>query len=52
MLNLIRFYVSQYLDVISRKPDMNDGDGYLSECMDDWQDIQFCIDVWSIASCL
>ena len=36
MLNLIRYYIWIYLDVISRNPDMDDDNGYLSECLYAW----------------
>ena len=28
MLNLIRYYIWMYLDIVSRTPDMDDGDGF------------------------
>lgn len=52
MLNLIRYYIWMYLEVASRTPDMDDNDGYLSECLDDWETAIHLINMWSIASCL
>lgn len=52
MLSLIRFYIKEYLDVLSFKPRMDDSDNSLSDHHDAYQNITFCIDVWSIASCL
>ena len=52
MLSLIRFYMKEYLEVLSFKPCMDDSNNSLSEAIIAYQNIQFCIDVWSIASCL
>ena len=52
MLSLIRFYMKEYLGILSFKPCMDDSDNSLSEASDAYSNIKFCIDVWSIASCL
>jgi len=49
MLNLIRFYIHCYLEVTSRRPAMDDSDGYLSECMADLDEAVDCLQVWSLA---
>ena len=49
MLNLIRFYITCYLNVLSRTPAMDDSDGYLFECMLDLDQTMYCLQVWSIA---
>lgn len=52
MLNLIRYYIWMYLEVVSRTPDMDDNDGYLSECIHDWDCCCIFINLWTLASCL
>lgn len=52
MINLLRFYVREYLDVASLKPHMDDSGNSLSDAIDAYDNIRFCIDVWSIASCI
>ena len=49
MLNLIRFYIQCYLEVTSRRPAMDDSDGYLSECLADLDEAADCLQVWSLA---
>jgi len=52
MINLIRYYIHEYLEVASRTPAMDDNDGYLSQSIDDYHTCIHYINMWSIASCL
>ena len=52
MTNLLRFYIKEYIDIVLFKPRMDDSDNSLSDAIYAYDNITFCIDVWSIASCL
>ena len=51
MINLLRFYIKEYIDIVSFKPRMDDSDNSLNNAIYAYDNIMFCIDVWSIASC-
>jgi hypothetical protein len=52
MNNLIRFYMSRYLNILDCNPAMDDSDGWLSELSHHYDDTVHCIRIWSIASFL